>query len=136
MNATTGGKAAARVLIVEDDPDVAESFKLLLDIIGTEAEDAADGATALELARRFHPDIAFIDIDLPGMSGDEVAQHLRREHGARLRLIALTGFGQAAVGERVRAAGFERHLIKPIDFELLKQVLDGASAREGDQASP
>lgn len=113
-----------RVLTVEDDNDVAESFKLVLELIGSEVRTAGDGPAALELARRFHPDVAFIDIDLPGMNGYEVAERLRQEHGTRLRLFALTGFGQPTVKERALKAGFDRHLIKPISIDVLKQLLE------------
>lgn len=112
-----------RVLTVEDDADVAESFRLRLEMVGHDVRLAANGADALDIARQFRPHVAFIDIDLPGMDGYEVARYLRRECGDGLRLFALTGFGQESVRERVLAAGFERHLIKPIDVELLQQLL-------------
>lgn len=120
---SNGGKSRSRVLTVDDDPDVAESFKMLLEIIGSEVRVAHDGPAALEVARRFRPEVVFIDINLPGMSGYELARRLRREHGTGLHLVALTGFGQNGVGERARKAGFDRHLLKPVDLELLQELL-------------
>lgn len=116
-------KRRNRVLAVEDDPDVIESFKILLEMMGNEVQTATDGPAALDVARQFHPDVAFIDVDLPGMNGYEVASRLRGEHGSRLRLFALTGFGQPGDRERALAAGFDRHLVKPIDLGALETLL-------------
>lgn len=117
-----------RVLAVEDDPDVAESFRLLLELTGSEVRSVPNGPTAIDTARQFRPNIAFIDIDLPGMDGYELARRLRREHGNDLRLFALTGFGQQRDKERAKEAGFDLHLVKPLDVEVLDRLLRALSA--------
>lgn len=124
INESETAPSGKRVLTVEDDPDVAESFRLLLEIIGSEVCIAADGPGALDLARRFRPDVVFVDLDLPGMDGYEVAARLRKEYGGRLRLYALTGFSQEAVRGRALDAGFDQHLVKPLGVEQLKALLD------------
>lgn len=126
-------KRANRVLAVEDDPDVIESFKVLLELIGNEVRAVSDGPSALDVARQFHPDLAFIDIDLPGMNGYEVADRLRREHGRNMRLYALTGFGQPADRERALNAGFDLHIVKPVDMELLERLLSGELEKPADK---
>lgn len=116
-------KRGYRILAVEDDADVLESFKTLLELIGNEVRTALDGPSALAIAREFHPDIAFLDIALPGMDGYELAQRMRQEYGPALRLYALTGLGQANGRERALRAGFDQYLIKPIDLETLQRLL-------------
>lgn len=117
-------KHPCRVLAVEDDPDVAESFRVLLELSGSEVRSVSNGLTALDTARQFHPNVAFIDIDLPGMDGYELARQLRREHGKNLRLFALTGFGQQRDKERSAEAGFDLHLVKPLDVRVLERLLN------------
>ncbi|MFL6656388.1 MAG: response regulator [Sulfurifustis sp.] len=117
-------KRRNRVLAVEDDPDVIESFRVLLELIGNDVRAVPDGPSALDAAREFHPNIAFVDVDLPGMNGYEVAERLRREYGRQIRLFALTGFGQPADRERALKAGFDLHLVKPIDLGFLQKLLN------------
>jgi len=127
-----------RVLAVEDDPAVSESFKTLLELLGNEVCAVMSGAAALEAARAFRPDIAFIDIDLPGVDGYEVAARLRAEHGPRIRLYALTGFARPADKERALSAGFDAHIVKPVDLAVLKAILAENQADLGSvtQRSP
>lgn len=121
-------KRRNRVLAVEDDPDVIESFRVLLELIGNDVRAVPDGPSALNAARDFHPNIAFVDVDLPGMNGYEVAQRLRQEYGRQIRLFALTGFGQPADRERALKAGFDLHLVKPIDLAFLQRLLSDETA--------
>lgn len=116
-----------RILAVEDDPDVIESFKVLLELIGNDVRAVSDGPSAIDVARQFHPHFAFIDIDLPGMNGYEIANRLRQEHGSELRLYALTGFGQPADRERALQAGFDQHIVKPVDIQFLERLLKRGS---------
>ncbi|HEX7043022.1 MAG TPA: response regulator [Burkholderiales bacterium] len=127
-----------RVLAVEDDPVVSESFKTLLELLGNEVCAVMSGAAALDAARAFRPDIAFIDIDLPGVDGYEVAARLREEHGRRIRLYALTGFARPADRERALSAGFDVHIVKPVDIAVLKALLaeDEAEPGSGTRHSP
>lgn len=121
---TQPGPQGQRVLIVDDNLDAAGTLAELLEAWDCRTRVAADGAQALQLLRESPADVAILDIGLPGMNGYELAQHIRGEPGGRaMRLIALTGYGQASDRERTRAAGFDEHLVKPVDFELLARAL-------------
>jgi PAS domain S-box-containing protein len=123
--ASASDKAGAplRVLVVEDNADVAEAMIMLLRTLGHRAEAASSGPQALELAPRLHPHLALVDIGLPGMDGLEVARRLRKAPNAGLRLVALTGFGHQRARDRSLAAGFDEHLAKPVDRVTLEAVL-------------
>jgi signal transduction histidine kinase/CheY-like chemotaxis protein len=114
-----------RVLVIEDNVDAAESMQMLLELSGFEVATAADGRAGLEAARRFKPDVVLCDIGLPGgMDGYAVARELRADEALRpLRLIALTGYGQAEDQRRAYAEGFDLHLTKPVDPALLPELL-------------
>jgi PAS domain S-box-containing protein len=113
-----------RVLVVDDNIDAAETLAALLSIEGHEVRTAASGADALELVREFIPQVAFLDIGLPVMSGYELALHLRAQpHLAHATLVALTGWGQEADRQRSRAAGLDHHLTKPVDPQELLAFL-------------
>ena len=116
--------ARTRVLVVDDNRDAAESLTMILQMSGHEAETAFSGAQALERVGVFKPDVVLTDIGMPGMDGYEVARRLRADPATRdLRIIALTGWGQAQDKERALAAGFNRHLTKPVDPEELDSLL-------------
>ncbi|WP_341679185.1 PAS domain S-box protein [Niveibacterium sp. SC-1] len=115
---------AYRVLVVDDNVDAAESMALLLDELGNQTEVAHDGPAALAACGRFSPDTVLLDIGLPGMDGYEVARCLR-ELQPDLRIIALTGWGQAADRARTQAAGFDLHLLKPVELEPLVAAIRG-----------
>ena len=117
------------VLVVDDNVDSAMSMAMLLRVVGHEVEVAHDGQGALDQVAKAVPDVVLLDIGLPGMSGLEVARHLRaRPDGGRLRLYAMTGYGQEADRERSAAAGFDGHLVKPVQANELLALID-ASAR-------
>jgi signal transduction histidine kinase len=110
-----------RVLLVDDNRDSREMYGLVLEADGHEVFQAGDGTDALKLFRREQPDVAIIDIGLPGMDGYEIARRFRAEpNGRAVTLIALTGYGQPEDRERSRAAGFDRHLVKPTSPEGLQ----------------
>ena len=117
-----------RILIIEDNADAAESLQMLLELSGFEVTTAADGTSGLETARRFHPDVVLCDIGLPGgLDGYGVARELRADSAFQsVRLIALTGYGQAEDQRRAYAEGFDLHLTKPVDPVRLKDLLAGA----------
>jgi len=111
-------------------------LKTLLTLEGHEVSEAVDGPSAIEAMAREHPDIAFIDIGLPGIDGYEVASHVRAQsHGADVFLVALTGYGLEADRERSREAGFDVHLVKPFHPDELKTILTSHKPRSG-QPSP
>jgi signal transduction histidine kinase len=107
-----------RVLVVDDNADVVEVVSELLRISGYEVAVAHDPAEALRVAGPFQPDVAVLDIGLPVMDGYELARRLRLGNPG-LRLVAVTGYGQAQDRERSRSAGFQEHLVKPIDGDVL-----------------
>ena len=113
----------ARVLVVEDNADSAESLEMLLAVLGHEVRIVQDGMAALEAARANMPDIMLIDIGLPGMDGYEIARSIRGEVSLRhLVLVALTGYGRPEDKAEAMAAGFDYHLVKPVDLNELTEV--------------
>jgi signal transduction histidine kinase len=119
-----GARERKRVLVVDDSDDIRETMRLLLTQWGHEVAVAASGEEGLDQVARSLPDIAIIDIGLPGMSGYEVAERIRALHPSEpVRLIALTGYGQPADGKRALASGFDRHLLKPLAPEALRETI-------------
>jgi CheY-like chemotaxis protein len=114
---------AQTILLVEDHADAREALQALLELDGYEVLTAPEGAAALDIARTKHPDIALIDIGLPGMDGYEVARRLRAMDGFRPVLVALTGYSQPEERRDAEAAGFDAHLVKPVDPADLARVL-------------
>jgi signal transduction histidine kinase/ActR/RegA family two-component response regulator len=113
-----------RILIVDDNADAANSLSVLLKMDGHLTQPAFSAEEALAEAEGFSPEIVLLDIGLPGMSGYEVARRLRQIPAcARSMIIALTGYGQAEDRERARAAGFDAHLVKPVDLAALTKLL-------------
>jgi CheY-like chemotaxis protein len=116
--------AGTRILLVDDNTDAADSLGLLLESSGDEVRVVYDGPAALTAFAEFEPAVVILDLGMPGMTGYEVARRLRGEPGGRnATLIALTGWGQAADRRRSREAGFDHHLVKPVDFDALQQLL-------------
>jgi CheY-like chemotaxis protein len=113
-----------RVLIADDNRDSAESLGMLLEMSGHEVYLAHDGLDALAAAANKLPDIALLDIGMPGMDGYEVAANIRREPwGSNITLIAITGWGQDDNKRLARTAGFDHHLTKPMDTAVLESIL-------------
>jgi PAS domain S-box-containing protein len=116
--------AQVRVLVVDDNEDAAETLAMTLELHGCEVRTAATAARALDILPGFAPAVALLDIGLPDMNGYELARRVRQlPSGAGMTLIATTGWGQQKDRERAFAAGFDRHLTKPIDFDLLRSYL-------------
>ncbi|MEW5918455.1 MAG: hybrid sensor histidine kinase/response regulator, partial [Gemmatimonadota bacterium] len=112
-----------RLLLVEDDVDSRESLTILLRLMGHDVENARDGTSGLLLALNRDFDAAIIDIGLPDRSGYEVAQRIRQERGDQMKLIALTGFARTDDMQRAVDAGFDAHLVKPLDIDALGRIL-------------
>ena len=120
-----------RVLVVDDNRDFADSLALLLDRMGAETDLAYTGADAIEKASTWHPEALLVDIQLPDMTGYEVATSIRSDScGEGVLLLAVTGFGSGEVEKRVREAGFDGRLVKPIDIEKLCELLEERSAKQ------
>ena len=113
-----------RVLLADDNADFANSLGQLLSSQGHQIRIAYDGAEALATAREFIPDIAFIDIGMPKVHGYEVARRMRAESAtSACVLVAVTGWGQENDRKRAREAGFDRHLVKPVDPAEIESIL-------------
>jgi CheY-like chemotaxis protein len=122
--AATAAPHRRRVLIVDDNVDAAETLQMVVSTMGHDAETAHDGRAALEAARSRRPDIVLLDISMPGMDGFTVARRIRSEPELRkIRVVALTGFGQQDDRRRTREAGFDDHLVKPVSREDLRRLL-------------
>jgi signal transduction histidine kinase len=121
--AEVNGGRPLRLLVVDDNQDAASSLALLLSLKGHTVALAHDGPSALEAARTGRPQVVILDIALPGMDGYEVARRLRAEEATRdAVLVAMTGYGQEDDHRRSRQAGFNHHLVKPVDFAELQQL--------------
>jgi len=120
---------ACRVLIAEDNVDAAEMMRVMLSFGGHDVKVATDGVQAVAIAETTRPDIAFIDIGMPRMDGYEAARRIRRVLGSQIVLVALTGWGQEQDKERARDAGFDHHLTKPAEPELLESLIGDCADR-------
>jgi signal transduction histidine kinase/ActR/RegA family two-component response regulator len=123
-----------KILVVDDNADVAESMTMLLQLLGSDVRTAGDGYKAIEVAGEFLPEIVMLDIGLPGRDGLETAREIRRQPwGRNMVLIAVTGWGQDSDFRRSREAGFDHHIVKPMDPDVLMELLDsvkGPSSRD------
>lgn len=127
VDPTTSRRAARRVLAVDDNHDAADSLGWLLETLGAQVRVAYDGAEALRLIREWRPELVLLDVSMPGIDGLEVAAQVRADPGLdTVMLVALTGGGLDDDRRRSRQAGFDRHLLKPIDVDSLGAVLDEA----------
>jgi signal transduction histidine kinase/ActR/RegA family two-component response regulator len=121
---TSPAAPARRILVVDDNVDAADSLATLLDLSGHQVWTAYGGAAALDVADTHRPEVILLDIGLPGMDGHEVARRLRRHPAlSDVMLVALTGYGQEADRRRTQDAGFDHHLVKPVDPDDLTRLL-------------
>jgi CheY-like chemotaxis protein len=121
---TTRLGRGTRVLVVDDNQDAADTLTTLLRMLEADVRVVYDGKSALELLDTFRPGIVVLDLGMPIMDGYTVARHIReRPDGAAIKLVALSGWGQAQDRERTAAAGFDRHLVKPVGFDEVQAVL-------------
>jgi signal transduction histidine kinase/CheY-like chemotaxis protein len=122
--APAAGNGELQVLVADDNRDAADSMAMILKLSGYQVSVAYSGEEALQTARRSSPAVMILDIGMPGMSGYEVAAAVRRElWGEGILLLAITGWGQAGDKDRARVAGFDHHLTKPVDLDLVEQLL-------------
>ncbi|HEU4531014.1 MAG TPA: response regulator [Steroidobacteraceae bacterium] len=121
---------ARRILIVDDNIDSAQSLAMLLGMSGYETHTAHDGVEAVRSAEQSLPAAVLLDIGLPGQNGYEACRRIRQQPwGKHMVLIALTGWGQDADREQAEQAGFDTHIVKPVDFEALLRMLESLLAR-------
>lgn len=123
-----------RVLLVDDSPDSSEPLSLLLQAQGHETRVASEGKEAIALADDFQPNCVVLDLGMPGMDGYEVARRLReRPYGPKLTLVALTGWAGKDVRAKAAAAGFDYHLVKPVNWEELENIVKAEGGRSALQ---
>jgi CheY-like chemotaxis protein len=116
--------AERRVLIVDDNSDLAQSLAIMLESLGNAVRTAGDGAEALAIAGEFRPHAVALDVSLPTLSGYEVARQLRERWGREIALVAVTGWSENDMEQRAREAGFDRVLVKPVEAAALSKVFD------------
>ncbi len=114
---------ALRILVADDYADGRDMLAFVLERQGYIVATAEDGPSALAVAAEFQPDVAILDIGMPGVSGYDVAEELRRQRGTTLTLVALSGMGEAAHKALAARAGFDRHFTKPVDIGALSEFL-------------
>lgn len=122
---------ARHILLIEDNPDGRESLRMLLSYLGHRVDVAADGVEGVRKALTLHPDIVLVDIGLPLMDGYQVARRIRAALGRNVLLIAYTAYDSADTEQRVAEAGFDAHLVKPIELSELTPWLGGERQRVG-----
>jgi signal transduction histidine kinase/ActR/RegA family two-component response regulator len=131
------GCSRRRVLIIEDNRDAREMFRIMLELSGHEVLEAEEGLSGLELLKSKRPDVAVIDVGLPGLNGYEVARRFREEPGSGgVMLVALTGYGTPEARERSRKSGFDYHLIKPVNGEALEDIMREATSERVQGGAP
>jgi CheY-like chemotaxis protein len=119
-----GSGAAPRVLVADDHPDAAQALAEVLALEGHQVRTAFDGLAARATAQEWRPDAMVLDLGMPGLTGDALARWVRAQPwGTAVRLIAITGWGPDTDGGRVRSAGFDVHLVKPVQPALLLQAV-------------
>lgn len=119
-----------RVLLVDDNADSTEPLSLLLQTKGHDTRVAVEGEGAICVADDFHPNCVVLDLGLPGMDGYEVARRLReRPYGGDMVLVALTGWAGKEVRTKAAEAGFDYHLVKPVNWEELERIVTAADAQ-------
>src|SRR5262249_25310967 len=121
-------RRAWRLLVIDDELDARESLRALLELEGHQVAAAADGPSGLAAIASYAPEVALIDIGLPGFDGYELARRARAQF-ANVNLVAITGSGQPQDRDRALAAGFAAHLVKPFSYEELSRVLSGLALR-------
>jgi two-component system, sensor histidine kinase len=117
------GGSPRRILVVEDNPDARQSMRELLELWGHRVDTAPDGLAGLSTAVAQRPDVALVDIGLPGLDGYRLASELRARAGEAIRLVAITGYGGPEGRNRALAAGFDVHLVKPVQPDELARTL-------------
>ncbi|WP_266367810.1 response regulator [Tellurirhabdus rosea] len=120
-----------RILVVDDNVDAATTLALLLRLMGNEVQACFGGREALEIGRDLRPQVIVLDIAMPNLDGYETCQLIRKQPwGADITLIALSGYGQEEDRRHSLKAGFDGHLVKPVDLEALQEMLEGARNKE------
>jgi CheY-like chemotaxis protein len=129
---TGAAGARRRILVTDDNVDAASSLAMMLEIMGNEVRTAHDGLEAVDVAAVFRPDVILLDIGMPKLDGFEACRRIRAQEWARgVVMLALTGWGQDADRLAARRAGFDHHLVKPVDPAVFEKLLAGIRSRVG-----
>jgi CheY-like chemotaxis protein len=124
VTASSPNAVEHRVLVIDDNLDLAHSFANMVERMGGhKVAFAINGYAALELAKKFRPDVVFLDLMMPGINGFEVARRLKRHFGDAIRIIAVTAHGAEKDRQQSAKAGFELHLLKPVDPSVIQSLL-------------
>jgi CheY-like chemotaxis protein len=116
-------RSSRRALVVDDHEDSAASLAMMLTTMGYETDVASDGVAALRKANELQPDMVLLDINMPKLDGYDACSVIRSQPWAKnVRLIAVTGYEKATIGQRSSEAGFDDYLLKPVEFEVLKKL--------------
>jgi CheY-like chemotaxis protein len=116
------------VLLIEDNADARQMMRFLLERAGHVVYEEVDGLRGIEAATRLNPDVAIVDIGLPGLDGYAVARQVRLRLGREIRLVALTGYGRAGDRDRAIGAGFDMYVVKPIEPAALQEIVGQSRA--------
>jgi CheY-like chemotaxis protein len=123
-------RAPVRVLVADDNEDAAESLRVVLELMGAQAWAVYDGQAALAAAAELQPEVILLDVGMPLMNGHDVARAIRQEGwGRNVLLVALTGWGQDDDRRRSKEAGFDHHMVKPVEMPALRSLLEGLPRR-------
>ena len=121
---------ALRILVVDDNRDAAESLATLLNLSGHAVDTASDGLLALQSAEQLRPDVVLMDIGMPKLNGYDAARRIREAPwGKGMTLVAISGWNQSSDRESSKEAGFDAHLVKPVEFAALEAILAQVSKR-------
>lgn len=119
-----------RVLVVDDNKDSAQTLGMMLKIMGNDVRTAHDGLEAIEQAADYRPHVILLDLGMPKLNGYDVCRRIREQDwGCDMMIIALTGWGQAEDRQRTKEAGFDHHLVKPVDVAKLNELLESSRLR-------
>jgi CheY-like chemotaxis protein len=127
VQSTSG--AGLRILVADDNADAAETMAVLLELMGHRVQHVLDGESAVQAAVEFHPDVVLLDIGMPRLNGYEACREIRsRAGGTAMKIIAITGWGQQEDRLKSKDAGFDHHLVKPVDPQTLTSLLQDLTA--------
>jgi CheY-like chemotaxis protein len=118
-----------RILVADDNRDAAETLSILLEVMGHEVRTVHDGQAAVEAADSFDPELVLLDIGMPGLNGYDTCRRIRAQAaGAGRTVVAVTGWGQPHDVQSAHEAGFDRHLVKPVDMDTLMELISSRVA--------